>query len=138
MIRLLLPTAIIQLLYLALCLPPSHSGTSSTRPKATSSLGRLIPAVLSLLLTLTLAPPVLSAFCVLLGAPLTTHWEHTALLATHLSLLTVLPLVYTNGVDGERWRAVIGLLGGVDEGIGGLVGGVMGGWMGAVPIPLDW
>ena len=40
MIRLLLPTAIIQLLYLALCLPPSHSGTSSTRPKATSGFSR--------------------------------------------------------------------------------------------------
>ncbi|KAG7009847.1 GPI biosynthesis protein [Physcia stellaris] len=99
---------------------------------------RIVPALLSLLLTLTLVPPILFAILVLFGAPLTTHLPHTYLLATHIALLTALPLFYVHGVDGRMWREVSGAALPGDEVWGGAVGTVLGAWVGAVPIPLDW
>lgn len=98
----------------------------------------LQPALLSLLLSLTLGTPLLAVLLILFGAPLTTHLPHTLLCAAHISLLAALPLVYVHGVDGSRWREAVALLLPVDEVYGGSLGALIGAWVGAVPIPLDW
>jgi phosphatidylinositol glycan class F len=75
---------------------------------------------------------------ILFGAPLTTHIDHTILCAAHISLLTSLPLIYTHGVDTDKWRRIAALMIPLDEVFGAAVGGCFGAWAGAVPIPLDW
>ena len=60
----------------------------------------------------------------------------TAGVAAHMALLGGFPLLCVFGVEGERWREVLGGTAEVGEGVGGLWGVVVGGWLGAVPIPL--
>lgn len=85
-------------------------------------------------------PLTLLALC--LGAPLYPYEQipHTVLLATHVSLLGLLPLFYTHGVSSSAWRDVAAAWLPFDEaGVwGGTVGCFVGGWVGAIPIALDW
>jgi phosphatidylinositol glycan class F len=94
--------------------------------------------MISLLLTLSLGTPVNLLLLIVFGAPLTTHIPHTVLLAAHISLLTITPIIYTRGIDRGTWRAVVALLLPMDEIFGAAVGCCIGAWVGAVPIPLDW
>ncbi|KAF1996779.1 hypothetical protein P154DRAFT_498034 [Amniculicola lignicola CBS 123094] len=144
----LLPLAALQIGYVAVCLPPTGSGTAAgvekKRPGEKKKVveggigGKIIPAFLSLVLSALVATPILTATLVLFGAPVTTHHFHTLLCGAHISLLSTLPLVYVHGVDGHTWREVVALLLPIDEVYGGMIGTVMGAWLGAVPIPLDW
>lgn len=90
------------------------------------------PAIISLLLCLSLAAPLLTVILILFGAPLTTHFWHNLLCATHISLLGVLPLFYVHGVDARMWREISGACLPFDEVWGGLVGAIVGAWLGAV------
>lgn len=92
---------------------------------------------LSLLLA-TFIAPFFHVVMVLFGAPFLTHIAHTSLCALHLSILTLFPLFYAHGVDGNAWLAIAGFRAPFDASFGGLVGGVVGAWLGALPIPLDW
>jgi GPI ethanolamine phosphate transferase 2/3 subunit F len=68
----------------------------------------------------------------------TSHIPETALCAAHAAFLVAPQLVYTLGIDGERWRDVLSLMRPMDEVMGAAVGTMLGAWVGAVPIPLDW
>ncbi|KAI9858464.1 MAG: Glycosylphosphatidylinositol (GPI) anchor assembly protein [Vezdaea acicularis] len=148
----LLPLAIIQTCYIVTCLP-SASGSATAFDKgargghrkkpvhAKSVAGpadKAVSAILSLILSLVLGPPVLTAIMILFGAPLTTHIYHTLLAATHVSLLATYPLFYVFGVDGGKWRRIAGAALPLDEVFGATLGTFIGCWLGAVPIPLDW
>ncbi|KAK4694204.1 GPI ethanolamine phosphate transferase 2/3 subunit F, partial [Lecanoromycetidae sp. Uapishka_2] len=97
------PLAHLQITYCVVCLPPS-SGSSTPPPKPTKTpqkkrvqfakppsnkpiplASRIIPAIYSLLLCLSLAAPLLTVILILFGAPLTTHFWHNLLCATHIS-----------------------------------------------------
>ncbi|KAI4191987.1 MAG: hypothetical protein LQ348_003316, partial [Seirophora lacunosa] len=99
---------------------------------------RVQPILLSLLLTLSLATPILLVLLILFGAPLTTHFAHNLLCATHMALLALTPLFYVYGVDPALWREICSASLPGDAVWGGTVGTVVGAWLGAVPIPLDW
>ncbi|KAL2817263.1 GPI biosynthesis protein family Pig-F-domain-containing protein [Aspergillus cavernicola] len=99
---------------------------------------KLMPALLSLTLTILLATPILSLLLVLFGAPLTTHHALTFLCGAHMALLSVFPLIYVHGVDGAVWREIWGAARPVDGLWGGSLGTALGAWFGAVPVPLDW
>ncbi|OAG03349.1 glycosylphosphatidylinositol anchor biosynthesis protein 11 [Paraphaeosphaeria sporulosa] len=146
----LVPLGILQIAYVAICLPPT-GGTATPvvdkkkpgsgageKGKKGGMRGTIIPGFLSLIVVSIVIAPLLAAILVLFGAPLTTHHAHTLLAAAHISFLATLPLVYVHGVDGAAWRDIIALLRPVDEVYGGMIGGVVGAWLGAVPIPLDW
>ncbi|KAL8650392.1 MAG: hypothetical protein Q9210_003846, partial [Variospora velana] len=149
--RLCLPIAVLQGLYCVLCLPTAQAGSFPKGPtgkrkhkpgekkKDTGSdlSGKIIPTLLSLLLTLALAAPVLLILLILFGAPLTTHFAHNALCATHMALLALAPLFYVYGVDPPLWREICSASLPGDSVWGGTVGTVVGAWLGAVPIPLD-
>lgn len=146
----LIPLSILQIAYVSICLPAT--GASSAPPvvkpgvkkkpsasKLESSIqGKIVPAFLSLLLSTVAGAPLAGITLILFGAPLTTHFPHTFLCAAHISLLASVPLIYVHGVDGERWREIVGLLPPIDEVFGAALGTLMGAWLGAVPIPLDW
>lgn len=55
-----------------------------------------------------------------------------------MALLTVTPLVYVHGVDGNVWKQVWAFARPADAVWGGALGACVGAWLGAVPIPLDW
>ena len=61
---------------------------------------------------------------------MTTHLPHTFLLATHVSLLAVLPLFYVHGVDARMWREISSAALPGDEVWGGTVGTLVGAWFG--------
>ncbi|KAJ4362440.1 Glycosylphosphatidylinositol (GPI) anchor assembly protein [Neocucurbitaria cava] len=146
----LAPLAVLQIAYVAACLPPTGGTPAIKKQKPGEKRGRvpgklesglnakLVPAFLSLLLTTLAATPLLTATLVLFGAPVTTHHLHTLLCGAHIALLSTLPLVYVHGVTGETWRQAVALLLPIDEVYGALLGTVLGAWLGAVPIPLDW
>ena len=167
LLSILAPLAVLQIAYVAVCLPPTgetpkvkkskpgekrrhtpgklESGVNGTivvrlhnLPIQQSKLICPQPAFLSLLLTALAATPLLTATLILFGAPVTTHHLHTLLCSAHIALLSTLPLVYVHGVNGETWRQIVALLLPIDEVYGGLIGTVLGAWLGAVPIPLDW
>lgn len=157
--------AVIQTLYVTLCLPaagssgakgskklrPGEKKKSDTRePKAFAvSIGnmsnlntsRLIhvtqTAVISLVLSLILTP-VLHILFVLFGAPFLTHASHTFLCAAHIAVLAIYPIFYVRGSDPVPLQAVVSVSAPFDQTFGGFVGTVVGAWLGAVPIPLDW
>ncbi|KAF2490104.1 hypothetical protein BU16DRAFT_471018 [Lophium mytilinum] len=154
LLQTLIPLSTLQTAYVTICLPPTAGSGSSTpavvpktakkraggAAKATSdsNTAKIVPALLSLILSLLAITPLTGITLILFGAPITTHFAHTFLAAAHIAILAFLPLVYVLGVDGERWREVVGLLLPVDEVVGGMVGTLVGAWAGAVPIPLDW
>nr|OQO15664.1 hypothetical protein B0A51_15764 [Rachicladosporium sp. CCFEE 5018] len=140
-------TAVIQLLYCLVCLPstgqapppPLKPGQKRKSVKLAQDLGaRLVPALLSLLLSLFLSTPLLYITLILFGGPLTTHLPHTALLALHLALLITPQLYYVHGLDALTWRRIVSLQLPVDEVVGMSMGACVGAWLGAIPIPLDW
>lgn len=96
------------------------------------------PAIISLILSTTLAAPLLAFTLLLFGAPLTDSQPQTLLCALHIALLASLPLIYVNGVDEDKWRLLLGFDVPVDEVFGAALGALGGAWAGAVPIPLDW
>lgn len=104
----------------------------------TDSFAFFQPAILSLVLSVTLGAPVIALALILFGAPITTHQLHTVLCGVHISLLTSLPLFYVHGVDGPKWTQVAALNAPVDEVFGAVLGALVGAWAGAIPIPLDW
>ncbi|EXJ69609.1 uncharacterized protein A1O5_07645 [Cladophialophora psammophila CBS 110553] len=103
---------------------------------------RIMPALFSLILTLTLPPLPLALIALVLGAPLypTSLLPLTFLLSVHVSLLGFLPLFYTHGVSSLAWRDVAAAWLPFDTaGVwGGTVGSFIGGWVGAIPMALDW
>ncbi|KAI4122166.1 MAG: hypothetical protein LQ338_005974 [Usnochroma carphineum] len=155
--RLLFPVAALQAVYCVLCLPIAQAGGAFPRGTTIGRrrknikpgerrrdggggewVGKISPALLSLLLTLSLAAPVLLIMLILFGAPLTTHFAHNLLCATHMALLALMPLFYVYGVEAGMWREVCSASLPWDGVWGGTVGTVVGAWLGAVPIPLDW
>jgi GPI ethanolamine phosphate transferase 2/3 subunit F len=96
----------------------------------------------SLILTFALPTVPLTVLALCLGAPLYPYEQipQTILLATHVSLLGLMPLFYTHGVSSSAWRDVAAAWLPFDEaGVwGGTVGCFVGGWVGAIPIALDW
>ncbi|KAF2189027.1 GPI-anchor biosynthesis protein-like protein [Zopfia rhizophila CBS 207.26] len=151
LLRTLIPLSVLQIAYVAICLPPTGSNATPVAPpkpgqkkkpvpgKLESGIqGKIIPAFLSLLLSTLAATPVLTITLILFGAPIATHHAHTLLCAAHISLLATLPLIYVHGVEGEKWREIVALLLPIDEVYGAMIGAVLGAWLGAVPIPLDW
>ncbi|KAI4194493.1 MAG: hypothetical protein LQ350_007744 [Teloschistes chrysophthalmus] len=143
----------LQMLYVVLCLPTAKAGVlpktgtyGPRKPKPGTKrttqgngiAGKMVPALLSTLLTLVLATPLLMALIICFGASITTHLAHTSLLATHMALLAFLPLFYVYGVDGKMWREILSASLPWDGVWGGTVGTMVGAWCGAVPIPLDW
>ncbi|KIW13914.1 hypothetical protein PV08_06695 [Exophiala spinifera] len=103
---------------------------------------RIMSALLSMILTLTLPPLPLTVMALVLGAPLypISLLPHTAVLALHVSVLGFLPIFYTHGVSSTAWREVAAAWLPFDEaGVwAGTVGALVGGWVGAVPMALDW
>ncbi|KAI5801467.1 GPI-anchor biosynthesis protein-like protein [Peziza echinospora] len=147
----LLPLVAFQGAYAAICLDSfgsgkrpkaasrSASGTKKTDPPPSSWVGeKLLPITLSLLFALTVGTAVISSLLVLFGAPFTTHHRSTILCAAHISMLSIFPLVYNNGVDGSNWRSIVAALMPLDEVYAAAIGTFIGAWAGAVPIPLDW
>lgn len=89
-------------------------------------------------MALTAGPPVLAAALILFGAPFTTHQFQTVLCGAHMSLLAVLPLIYTHGLEKDRWLDIIACKLPLDQVTGGALGTGIGAWLGAIPVPLDW
>ena len=116
----------------------SQRSRPAPKPASPSASARAIPALLATTLSLLPGAPILLTLLILFGAPLTTHLPSTALLATHVSLLALPPLIYTRGVDSGIWREIMGFWLPFDGVWGGTVGALVGCWVGAVPIPLDW
>ncbi|GAB7350348.1 hypothetical protein MBLNU459_g0978t2 [Dothideomycetes sp. NU459] len=148
--RIALAVAGLQTVYICVCLPSSNHSQlpprakhgqkkkTATGPGDTGIGAKLVPAILSLILSVTLGAPVLAFALILFGAPLTTHQIHTVLCGLHISLLAALPLFYVHGVDASKWMEVAALAAPVDEVFGAALGTLVGAWVGAVPIPLDW
>ncbi|KAL1303834.1 hypothetical protein AAFC00_000291 [Neodothiora populina] len=152
--RTAIAVALLQVLYVCLCIPGSNyaslhpnKGKAGPKKKAAAShsshaepgIGfRLVPAFLSLVLSVSLGAPVIAAALILFGAPITTHQLYTVLCGLHISLLAVLPLFYVHGVDQPKWMQIAALNAPVDEVFGASSGTLVGAWIGAIPIPLDW
>lgn len=149
LLNLLFPLTIIQIAYVVVCLPIA----GSTTPTATLSMGKVKSLakskktvkppsrVLTIFIALILsgmAVPLFTAIQILLGAPFTSHLLHTILSSTHLSLLSLFPLIYVHGIDSEKWQKIISVYCPLDEVFGATIGAFIGGWLGAIPIPLDW
>ncbi|KZF23567.1 hypothetical protein L228DRAFT_246361 [Xylona heveae TC161] len=158
----LLPLAVLQISYAAICLPAgTGAGAATSLSKASKSAGastgntrrktqqgsksdgrglgtRISTSLLATILSLALGTPLLTIILVFFGAPVTTHSAHTLLCAAHMALLAGIPLVHAHGVDTGAWRDVAAALMTLDEPFGGAVGVAVGAWLGAVPIPLDW
>ncbi|EAS34847.3 glycosylphosphatidylinositol anchor biosynthesis protein 11 [Coccidioides immitis RS] len=145
----------VQAAYVIICLPAAgkdglgkekgksghkrRAGAAGSSGDGDSRLGeRIVPAILSLLLTLLLGTPFLTILLVLFGAPVTTHITHTLLCAVHMSVLSGTSLVYVHGTDSAVWREIWAASRPVDSVWGAAVGTGLGAWLGAVPIPLDW
>ncbi|WRT70802.1 uncharacterized protein IL334_007801 [Kwoniella shivajii] len=89
---------------------------------------------------------VIYVLLVTLGAPIDSHHFHTALLAMHLSILTVWPVVQTLGVPSiydsgtyARFRMTRLPETPLERAlVYPVIGTLVGAWVGVVPIPLDW
>lgn len=96
------------------------------------------PVTLSLLLSTTLGTAIITLLLMLFGAPFTTHFQHTLLASSHMSLLLAFPLIYVHKLDSSKWSEIFAFTLPLDEVFGATVGAMIGAWCGAVPIPLDW
>ncbi|KAF2239284.1 hypothetical protein EV356DRAFT_169359 [Viridothelium virens] len=146
----LLPLSVLQISYLITCLPVAGTGSTAAslrqgQRKKTGAgknelnLGdRIVPALISFVLSFAFGAPVIAILLVLLGAPFTTHQAHTLLCAAHMSLLITSPLVYVHGVDAGTWQEIVALQAPLDDVFGSAIGTLAGAWLGAIPIPLDW
>ncbi|KAI6250049.1 Glycosylphosphatidylinositol anchor biosynthesis protein 11 [Erysiphe necator] len=146
----LIPLILIQITYVVVCLPIAGFSASSSAnlskvgargkaksKKAMKSPSRILTILFALCLTGT-SIPVLAIIQVLFGAPFTSHLLHTILSSTHLSLLSLFPLIYVHGTDSGKWKQILSAYCPMDEVFGATVGAFIGGWLGAIPIPLDW
>ncbi|KAF2214857.1 hypothetical protein CERZMDRAFT_82761 [Cercospora zeae-maydis SCOH1-5] len=140
-------TLVLQAIYCVVCLPhtgqptpPKSKPGQKTKPAkpAQDIWAKLVPAVLSLVLTFFLTAPVLYIILILFGAPLVSHLPHTGLLSVHLALLTTPQLYYVHGLDTTAWLRLASLQQPFDEVYGMSLGACAGAWLGAIPIPLDW
>ncbi|KAF2154677.1 hypothetical protein K461DRAFT_100052 [Myriangium duriaei CBS 260.36] len=145
MLGVLAPLAALQAVYAVLCLPGTQASPSSKSsggkkaPAQSQGLGaKIVPALISTTLSLSLGAPLLAAVLILFGAPFTTLQLPTLAAAAHIALLAGVPLVYVHGVDTARWRRVAALDVPIDDTFGAALGVLLGAWVGAVPIPLDW
>ncbi len=112
------------------------SGTNST-----STIGLAVKRSQTALIALIFAvamTPVLFAVIVLFGAPITSLVSKTSLLALHISLLSLWPLVYTHHADSNKWFLIITVQLPLDELYTSALGTWIGAYLGAIPIPLDW
>ncbi|KHJ31325.1 putative gpi-anchor biosynthesis protein (pig-f) [Erysiphe necator] len=164
----LIPLILIQITYVVVCLPIAGFSASSSanlskvgaRGKAKSKKAMKSPSrilvrfylasnlqnyfftsIQTILFALCLTGtsiPVLAIIQVLFGAPFTSHLLHTILSSTHLSLLSLFPLIYVHGTDSGKWKQILSAYCPMDEVFGATVGAFIGGWLGAIPIPLDW
>ncbi|QIW95906.1 hypothetical protein AMS68_001424 [Peltaster fructicola] len=144
----LAPTiAALQLAYCVLCLPmsgqaPPPVSKSAQKKKAakyTQDLGlKIVPAFLSLFLTITLSAPLLFVTVIMFGGPLVSNTIETLLLALHFALLTSPQLFFAHGLDKHTWLRIASLQLPIDEAYGMSLGACLGAWIGAIPIPLDW
>lgn len=64
----------------------------------------------------------MTAALVVFGAPVLSHGWQTSLLATHMSLLGVMPLCYVHGVDANAWTEISAAALPFDDIWGGSVG----------------
>lgn len=115
---------------------PGDGLSPPAKPPQKSISASIVPLVLALGFTLLVAAPVIYLLLVAFGAPITTHFDETALTAVHLALLAIYPLVFKMGLDGSGWRSVLALEAGAGEAYLGAVGTFVGAWAGAIPIPL--
>lgn len=93
----------------------------------------LISTVLSLMMSV-----LVFGLLILFGAPASTGIYGTFLCAVHISLLSVLPLVYVYNLDSNTWKDIISVKLPLNGVYGASVGTWVGAWLGAIPIPLDW
>ncbi|GAM85948.1 hypothetical protein ANO11243_039580 [Dothideomycetidae sp. 11243] len=142
MLGTLVPIAVLQGLYAVICLPGTNASQQTKGKKGKqqdTGIGfRIVPAILSIIMSLTFGGPLLAACLVLFGAPFTTHQIHTMLCGVHLAVLAGPPLIYVHGVDVDCWLRIVALDIPVDDVFGAALGTLLGAWIGAVPIPLDW
>ncbi|EEH07493.1 phosphoethanolamine transferase PIGF [Histoplasma capsulatum G186AR] len=161
----LAPLALMQGVYVIVCLPATTGGGSgdsglgkgrsgggggggggSAAPGVSGKIGarkriggaKVIPALLSVTLPLILGTPLFAICLILFGAPFTTDLPATTLCAAHMSILAGTSLIYVHGTDGAVWREIWGISRAIDAVWGATVGVGLGAWFGAVPIPLDW
>ncbi|PWY75084.1 hypothetical protein BO70DRAFT_354557 [Aspergillus heteromorphus CBS 117.55] len=85
------------------------TGSGNTATNGYVGWKRVIPALLSLTLTATLATPIFAILLVLFGAPFTTHHMQTLLCAAHMAILASTGMVYVHGLDGAVWKEVWGI-----------------------------
>ncbi|RKF57643.1 Glycosylphosphatidylinositol anchor biosynthesis protein 11 [Erysiphe neolycopersici] len=149
LLNFLFPLTIIQIAYVAVCLPIAGFSSPSATPsksrarsvvkskKPVKSPSQALTVFIALILS-GIAVPVLTAIQILLGAPFTSHLPLTILSSTHLSLLSLFPLIYVHGTDSEKWKQILSVYCPLDEVYGASIGAFIGGWLGAIPIPLDW
>ncbi|OJD14184.1 hypothetical protein AJ78_05448 [Emergomyces pasteurianus Ep9510] len=147
----LAPLALLQGVYVIVCLPAatgggrSSSGGSGGGGGSSGKIGakkrigsaKVVPALLSVNLPLILGTPLLSICLILFGAPFTTNLPATVLCAAHMSLLAGTSLIYIHGTDGAVWQEIWGISRAIDTVWGATLGVGLGAWFGAVPIPLD-
>lgn len=100
----------------------------------------IVPA--SLILSLVASVPIF-AVTILAGAPAASHLTHTYLMAVHLAVIAVSPLLVYFAFDTTAACALIGAPHAYRRIINSTVlasttGAVLGTWLGVLPIPLDW
>ena len=110
----------------------SRSDCQCSISKLICAIALVQPAIYSLILSLLLSTPLLTIIIILFGASVNSYLWHTLLCAAHMSLLGVLPLFYTRGVDSRMWREIAAASLPFDEVWGALIGTVVGAWVGAV------
>lgn len=120
----------------------SNSTTTSNSKKqphsSQLSLGTQFSSIaLSTILSLILSVLVFGLL-ILFGAPVTSLLPDTFFCAVHISLVSVMPLVYVYNLDSTIWRDIISVKLPLNSVYGGAVGTWLGAWLGAIPIPLDW
>ncbi|CAE7079972.1 unnamed protein product [Rhizoctonia solani] len=125
-------------------------GTTVKRPPIPARILALQDAAMAV----AFSSPLVFALLVLFGAPMSSHFISTTLLAILLSILTVWTPAYTFGLPSitsqtlraeERRQKWIGLFvefsarSPVDRAIVfPAIGAIIGCWFGALPMPLDW
>lgn len=113
--------------------PSSLSSSFSGDSRATPVTSALLAAVLALMMSV-----LVFGLLILFGAPAASLVHSTFLCAVHISLLSVLPLVYIYNLDSQTWKDIISVRLPLNGVYGASVGTWVGAWLGAIPIPLDW
>lgn len=129
MARWLLRLAVLQMAY----------GVLLARVTKTGSVALVLIATAEALLL----SPVMFIVMVLMGAPLYGFRTETFVLACHVSLIMVQPVLVAAGLDHERLKHLLMLeriykLIFSSQVLTGTLFTALGAWMGVIPIPLDW